>query len=859
MPTSDTVISRLLLVHPDLNHDGGSGLHTKIRNLYTKLGDMVNSRFFTADGLANAASVDVEHNFKTAFAEMRVLLFLRDTGTGELTRINTTSSPSISQFTIAATPSFTTTRIRITNNSGASRDIAAVVVHGKGAEALSDLNDVDLSTPAQSGQALVYNSGTGKFEPGASGDASFKMQQIAANVLTIKGGYLKLIDGRELATYDAPTYGVDISVSLLTLLATPVNGTTYYLYIDLDSLGSEQTQGLTGRKLYQITQSNMVLSTTSPVSMNRARYVPIGTVVGSAGNTYETGNFTTYAAKAHDNGPLSVNPKVYSLSQAVGSVGSSGQIQAGHNYLAASFPSVGSSLSWWNLQADANDDSANGRNLALTGTGPFTGTGLFGGANDAVLLSASGSYRLTNNAFLNIGNTISRSFGGWFRPSSIPGSYAGIFGLNSSGNEVFSLDHATVGLRLRFASATPGTVDQNHVISTSLVANTYYHFAVVFEAGLMLVCMNGKIIFSVSSATIAAISATNIFYIGASDAATGSFSGSVNNVFFNNATAYKPSEIQKIMAAKITHNAAIVAANQDWKFILGTGFQKLPSWQPVVDQSDSNVLYADLSDLSSTETVDIALLDLGLTAAVVPAVPPFDQTYSSNPTFPISHGLAEVPWVHVGYKDSSNDWHWTTGEGAVKADSTQLKGSIQTYFDAGATQVRIRAVVGASPTGVKDHVPAVSAGLVAKEGVIGRTNGVAVPAGYVGEFIQSKFSTASASGVTAGQYGNLSSISLTSGTWLIFATVSNTRVSGQTYYRGAVSAYTGNITTDHTDGFNQLHSDNQWDHTDKGSITIAGVPVSLSATSTYYIKGLQDGGTWAQANWQGHITAIRIA
>ena len=53
----------------------------------------------------------------------------------------------------------------------------------------------------------------------------------------------------------------------------------------------------------------------------------------------------------------------------------------------------------------------------------------------------------------------------------------------------------------------------------------------------------------------------------------------------------------------------------------------MPSWMPVVDQSDSNNLYADFSDLGSAETVDMALLDLGMSAVAVPAVPPFDQTY----------------------------------------------------------------------------------------------------------------------------------------------------------------------------------------------------------------------------------------
>lgn len=718
MPTSDTVISRLQLVHPDLNHDGGAGLHTKIRNLYTKLGDMMNSRFFTADALANAASVDVEHNFKTAFSEMRVLLFLRDTGTGELTRINSTSSPSISQFTIAATPSFTTTRIRITNNSGAPRDIAAVVVHGKGAEALSDLNDVDLSTPAQSGQALVYNSGTGKFEPGASGDASFKMQQIAANVLTIKGGYLKLIDGRELATYDAPTYGVDISVSLLTLLATPVNGTTYYVYIDLNSLGSEQTQGLTGRKLYQITQSNMVLSSTTPANVNRARYIPIGTVVGSAGNTYETGNFTTYAAKIHDNGPLAISPKVYSLSQAVGSVGSASQIKAGHILEGASFPSsmTASKRSFYNLAADGDDDSGNARTLTNNGTTVFTGNNIFGTANAAADLDGIDDNFSSTSAHFNPGNGKSWAVGGWFKANDwTPAGVQDLFSNIASGaDRGFAVQLQSDG-RIEFqATNSAASYDTTLTVSNpGFTDATWQHFAMVydFSTTTLKAYINGKLAASGYLANTRSVT-SSIFRVGAEQSvAAAFFAGEIQDVFFVNDHLLTDADIRKLVSSKITHNAGIDAKNQDWKFILGSGVQKHPSWQPVVDQSSSTILYADFGDLDSTETVDISLLDMGMNAVAVPAVPPFDQTYTSNPTFPINHGLGEVPQIRVGYRDSSGDWHWTTGEGAVKADATQLKGSIQTYFDASATHVRIVANVGASPTGVKEAT-ASAAGIV---------------------------------------------------------------------------------------------------------------------------------------------------
>lgn len=768
MPTTDTVISRLELVHPDLNHDGGAGLHTKIRNLYTRVGDMMNSRFFTADALANAASVDIDHNFKTAFAEMKVLLFLRDTGTGELTRINTTSSPPISQFTIAATPGFTTTQIRITNNSGSARDIAAVVVHGKGAEVLSDLTDIDFSTPPQSGQTLVYNQTSGKFEPGASGDASFKLQQIAANVLTLKGGYLQLDDGRELSTWNGSVFAADISVALLTVFAAPVDGTTYYLYIDINTLGSVQTQGLTGRKLYQITQSNLVLSTTAPESINRTRYVPLGTVKGAAGTTYDITNFTTIASRKADNGPVVVNPKVYSLSQAVGSVGSASQIQAGHLLASASFPSAmtASKASFFNLAADALDDSANGRNLTNNGSTAFTGSNIFGSSNAAANLDGTDDNFSSTDAHFNPGPGKSWACGGWFKAADWSPASTDflISNLGTTSDRGLGIAVISDGSLQFLATNTAAAWDAAIPISPGFVDGSWHHIAMVYDfpTTTLKAFIDGKLVGSSSLANTRSVT-SSIFRVGAEQSTPGSFfTGAVEDCFFVNDYLLTDADIRKLYASKITHNASVAAANQDWRFVLGSGVQKVPSLQPVVDQSDSNVLYADFSDLSATETVDMALLDLGMSPVVVPAVAPFDQTYNSNPSFPIAHGLSEVPSVQVGYKDASNDWHWTTGEGAVRADSTQLKGSIQTYFDAGATQVRIRAVVGASPTGVK-QATASTLGVVKGGTLPGATDGAAIASGYVGERLTASLSNVTLT--TSGVAYNLGSLVLPAGVW----------------------------------------------------------------------------------------------
>jgi len=710
------VVSRLQLDHPALGTTGGAGLHASIQALYQKIGDNLADRLFFIQNLNNAATSTVEHNFKVPFSALRYDLYLWDEGTGELTRITSASSPAISSFTIAATSGFLTTKIDVTNSSGAQRDLALVVFNDP--IEIDELTDVDLTVAPQDGQALVYDAGASKFKAGASGDASFKLQSIAANVLTLKGGYLQLDDGRELATYSSPTYGVDITVSLLALEAAPVDGTVYYLYIDLDSLGSEQSQGLTGRKLYQVTQANMVLSATTPAAINRARYVVLGSVMGEAASTYEVGNFTTIAARKHDNGPLAINPKVYSLSQAVGSVGSASQIKAGHILAAESFPSAmtATKVSFFNLAANANDgQTTTPRNLTNNGGTLFTGTNIFGGASLAANLDGVNDNFSSTDAHFNPGASKSFAVGGWFKATDwTPAATMLLFAQDATASDRgFKLELSTSGQLLWQATNTAAAID--YTITTpapGFTDATWHHFAMVFDFSNLLIkaFIDGKMVGSTTYVNQRAVSAP-IFRIGAQRSGSEFFTGAVEDCFFVNDYLLTDADVRKLYASKLAHGANVSAANQDWKFLLGSGVQKAPSSSPVVDQTSSNTLYADFSDLDAAETVDIALLDMGMTAVAVPAVPPFDQTYTSNPSFPISHGLSEVPSLQVGYKDASGDWHWTTGEGAVKADSTQLKGSIQTYFDAAATHVRIRAVVGASPTGVKEAT-ASAAGIV---------------------------------------------------------------------------------------------------------------------------------------------------
>jgi len=333
MAETTTTVGRSELEHPDFNHDGGTNLHTKVRTAWTKLSDDDNSRFFTEDALADSASVDFDHNFKIAFSDLRVILFNRNTGTGELTRIVTGGTPDLDDFTIVATPGSTTTQVRVTNNTGSAQDIALVVVCAP--TFLDDHIDVNLSTPPEDGQALVYEPGTG-WVPGASGDSSFKIQDVAATgETTIKGGHMIDNRNRQLATYDGSgtaetDFFGDLDIDLDNLESSPTNDTTYYLYIDDNTLNYPITTDA-DRDLYGIQEANLVLLTTAPDATNLARYMYLG-FVRRATAAWSTTVFGTTPQKRQDNAPVAVSPVAYTETDTVtGFGGATGTITHNKN------------------------------------------------------------------------------------------------------------------------------------------------------------------------------------------------------------------------------------------------------------------------------------------------------------------------------------------------------------------------------------------------------------------------------------------------------------------------------------------------------------------------------------------------
>lgn len=307
------VVSRLELNHPGLGAAGGAGLHASIEALYQKIGDAIDTRWFSLLDFDQTETVDLQHNFNTDITNLRYD-FYNFVG-GEWILLTDSTSPLRSAFSVVEKVGFANTVLQITNNTGGNDlTFAVVVVNDPIYLSQDDVKDVDLSG-IQDGQSLVYNASSKKLVAGASGDSSFKLQTVATPTLTLKGGYEALADGRELATYSGSgtvlaSYGVDLSLNLTTILGgAPANATNYYLYLDLTTLGAVQTISDTGRKVYRIVQANFVLSTVAPetvLTLQPNRYVPIGNILSATSGTAWSGAgsaFTTYSTKKHFNGP----------------------------------------------------------------------------------------------------------------------------------------------------------------------------------------------------------------------------------------------------------------------------------------------------------------------------------------------------------------------------------------------------------------------------------------------------------------------------------------------------------------------------------------------------------------------------
>lgn len=551
MPTTTTTVSRLSIDFPDLGYDGGAGLETVVKGAWTKFGDNMAGRYSESTGIDDSTTVEIAHNFGAAFEEYHILLY-----TGSHPNLTRVADPTAAGWTIAATSGSEKTSIDVTTPaSGEPHSFAVVIIHG--ATALGELTDVDLeTTPPEDGQALIYDSASGDFIPGASGDSSFKIQSVATNGDTVvKGGYLLDNLGREFATYDgsggaSTDFGGDLTIDLDNLVPSPTNDTTYYLYLDTGNLQSAVTASDNGRRIYPVEEAQLVALETLPDAVNLARYIPIGFVRRSTGAWSDT-IFGTTATRRHDDPSVVVSPIVYSLSkQSVGSVGTVENTQQA--LTTGDFPGTTSFFFLDNDDgATITDDSGEANNLTKNGSLAFTGTGLFGRTSVADFDGVDDSLS-SSDAFYNPGTGEDLSAGAWIRPKdwNVTQHVLGVW-KSSDNNRSWRILLLSSGA-IRFNASTNGSTATNFDIAVNLDRNTKHHVVFVYDFSTTTLkgYLDGQLIGETTHAT-GLFGATADFSLGGEENdSTQYFKGTIEEAFVAPSIALTDAEVNAIYARR---------------------------------------------------------------------------------------------------------------------------------------------------------------------------------------------------------------------------------------------------------------------------------------------------------------------
>lgn len=140
----------------------------------------------------------------------------------------------------------------------------------------------------------------------------------------------------------------------------------------------------------------------------------------------------------------------------------------------------------------------------------------------------------------------------------------------------------------------------------------------------------------------------------------------------------------------------------------------------------------------------------------------------------------------------------------------------------------------------------------------GTTTNDSPSAGYIGEVVES---VATANFPTSQQFGDLTSLSLTAGDWLVSAVLSGTVENNSSkYYELGISTTSGNDATGLVQGSNRVTANPVYDATEATQqvpLVIPNYHVQLSGTTTYYMK-YRHRYTGSASTARGRITAVRI-
>jgi len=354
------------------------------------------------------------------------------------------------------------------------------------------------------------------------------------------------------------------------------------------------------------------------------------------------------------NGIVAVSPVVYSQPKTVvGSVGTSGQIAAGHILTTTEWPfTIAGSLAFYNFSSSTTADNSGALScssgtaactLTATGSPTISATNIFGTTNAALSSNGSTQYLTSTDAFFNGGNS-PFSAGGWFNSSNWSTSQGLLGQMNSASDRSWSFQYSSGGLTI-YAGATATSWDIQQTITYSLTNNTWHHFAISYNGSAFTAYVDGKAIGTVTPPSGLRADSSPIFSIGQYYAGQESFLGSIEDVFYVKNYAMTQDDIRKTFSYSWAHNKNIPVANQiltgNWyRADSNIANQLTSSW--VVNKT-ANTLYTDFSDIASTAYIDFSMTNNATSATSIPANSYDSGWLSSTPSTTIPHGLGAVP------------------------------------------------------------------------------------------------------------------------------------------------------------------------------------------------------------------------
>ncbi len=194
----------------------------------------------------------------------------------------------------------------------------------------------------------------------------------------------------------------------------------------------------------------------------------------------------------------------------------------------------------------------------------------------------------------------------------------------------------------------------------------------------------------------------------------------------------------------------------------------------------------------------------------------------------------------------------------VRFGTKRLTGT--TWASVAALFWRVKKSSGGQAVGFGLVNPGVSAGLVSANGLAGKTNGVAVGAGYVGQ-VRSQASGGAAAW-TSTQYtdGGNTGLTLQAGVWMVKADITHTVASDSLitqYIYGVLATTSGNSGPTDATGYIQFQPAS---HTPTGNQNFVSpwMIVNISADTVYYPK-MRITGTRSSGTVTSNISAVRIA